>query len=43
MGPINCLVTHILQNIFCFQQKNEIHISLEQLKGEFSFLAELSL
>ncbi len=28
------LVTHILQNIFCIQQINEIHTGLEQLKGE---------
>jgi len=34
MGPINCLVTHILQNTFCVQQKTEIHTGLEQLEGE---------
>jgi len=32
---MNCLVTHILQNIFfCVQQKKAIHTDLEQLEGE---------
>jgi len=31
----NCLVNHILQNIFfCVQQKKEIHTTLEQIEGE---------
>jgi len=34
MGYINCLVTNILQNIFCVQQKKEIHTGLDQLEGE---------
>ncbi len=35
MGTNNCLVTHILQNIFfCVQQKKEMHTGLEQLEGE---------
>jgi len=30
MGPINCLATYILQNIFfCVQHKKEIHTGLE--------------
>jgi len=48
MGTNNCLLTNILQNIFCVQQNKEIHTGLEQLEGEymmkeFSFLGELSL
>ncbi len=35
MGTKNCLVTHILHNMFfCVQQKKEIHTGLEQLDGE---------
>jgi len=36
MGPINCLVTIILQNIFfCVQHKKETLITgLEQLEGD---------
>jgi len=34
LGSINCLVTHILQNMFFAQQKKEIHTGLEQLKGD---------
>jgi len=35
MGPVNYLVTDILQNIFiCVQQKKEIHTGLKQLEGE---------
>jgi len=47
MGSINCLVTHILQNIFfCVPQKTGT--GLKQLEGEemmteFSFFGELSL
>jgi len=34
-GPINCLVSEFLQNIFfCVQPKKEIHTGLEQHKGE---------
>jgi len=38
-GPINCLVTYILKNIFYVQQKKEPHrfgttIGLEQQEGE---------
>ncbi len=44
-GDINCLVTHILQNIFFYiPQKEEIHTGLEQLVNDndnFSFLGEL--
>ncbi len=29
MATFKCLVTHILQNIFCVQQKKEIHTGLE--------------
>jgi len=33
-GPINCLLTDILQNIFsCVQQKKETHTGLKQLEG----------
>jgi len=32
-GPINCLVSDILQHIiFCVQQKKEIHTGLEKLE-----------
>ncbi len=34
MAPSHCLVTDILQNIFCVQQKKETHIGLEQHEGE---------
>ncbi len=35
MTTINCLVTHIIQNIFvCVQQKKETHTDLEQNEGE---------
>jgi len=35
LGPINCLVTHILQMIFLFvQQKKETHTGFEELEGE---------
>ncbi len=30
----NCLVTNILKNIFCIQQKKETHSGLKQLEGE---------
>jgi len=31
-GPVNCLITNILQNIiFCVQEKKEIHTGLQQL------------
>jgi len=48
MGPINCLVNNILQNIFfCVRQKKEICTDLEQLEveqiTEFSFLGEQPL
>jgi len=34
-GPINCLITNILQNIlFSVQQKKETHTGLEHLEGE---------
>jgi len=40
-GPINCLVTDILQNIFfCVQLKIEIHTGLEQLEGQEMTLEE---
>jgi len=43
MGPVNYLVTDILQNIFiCVQQKKEIHTGLKQLEGGW-FWSELSL
>jgi len=36
MGPVNCLVTDIIQNIlFCVQQKKDIHTGLKQLEGEY--------
>jgi len=34
MAYINCLVTNILQNILCVQQKKETHTGLEKLEGE---------
>jgi len=35
MGPVNCLVTDILQNISCVQQENKKnHTGLEQLESE---------
>ncbi len=34
MATVNCLVTNILQNIFCVQQKKETQTGLEQLQGE---------
>ncbi len=40
MGNSNCLVTNILQNIFCDEQKKEIYTSLEQLDDK-TFLDEL--
>jgi len=34
VGSINCLVTHILQNIlFCVQQKKEMNTGSGQLEG----------
>ncbi len=38
MATVNCLVTNILQNIFCVQQKTETHTGLEQLQGEQIFI-----
>jgi len=36
MGPVNCLNTEILQNIFLgVQQKKEVHTCLKQLEGEY--------
>jgi len=36
MGPVNFLVTDIIQNIlFCVQQKKDIHTGLKQLEGEY--------
>jgi len=34
MQPIDCLVTHFLQNVFffCIEQKKETHTGLEQLE-----------
>ncbi len=34
MASVNCLVTNILQNIFCVQQKTENCAGLQQVKGE---------
>jgi len=34
MATVNILVTNILHNIFCVQQKKEIHTGLEQLEVE---------
>jgi len=35
MGPVNCLVIAIIQNIFlCVQQKKEIHTGLKHLEGD---------
>jgi len=35
MATIYCVVTNIIQNIFCVQQKNDTHTGLEQHKGEW--------
>jgi len=47
MGPVNCLVIDILQNIFlCVRQKKEIQLKQlesEYVMTEFSFSSELSL
>ncbi len=44
VATINCLVTNILQNIFCVQQKKETRTGSESVKKmtAFSFLGEKS-
>ncbi len=48
MGTSNCLVTRIIQDIVCVQQKKKNHRGLKQLESEymitdFPFLGELCL
>ncbi len=34
-ATVNCLVTNVFRNIFCFQQKKVTHTGLEQVEGEY--------
>ncbi len=41
-ATVNCLVTKVFRNIFCFQQKKVTHTGLEQVEGESELMTECS-